>query len=130
MSAEAKQTLKEAASLLERTGWTQGQMARDACDESVNPDAGNACRFCAAGAIWHETGRRDADQYDSAIIAFAEHLRNLGEVDLVDDGCGYLSYTDRCEAAVTRWNDRHDIHRIIVVTQMRAAADRQPAANG
>ncbi len=75
MTAEIKKILVAArAKIADPKHWTQNQYARDANGCMVQPEADNACQWCAAGAIISAVWDGKTDLYDARKIL--EHYAN------------------------------------------------------
>lgn len=91
------EVLERAADLIEPEGkWTQGELARDENGMSVAPYDGEACCWCASGAIMHYGGSAPKDAWDK-----------LGAV---------------IHRMIPNWNDEPARTQSEVVTALRKAA--------
>lgn len=102
----ASTVLSAAADLIDATGWTQGELARNQDGDGVIESSPDAVCFCASGAVWRASDSIADFRRRDAVAGRA--LRALSSmVGVVPD-----------------WNDAPNRTQSEVVTALRQAAEK------
>lgn len=106
MKPTIKDTLLEAADILETMGWTQGSYARDVWGNPRQVFDDTAVQFCALGALSCATRFMNVDE---SIDVLTKYLYKK------------LSWNDS-EISISKWNDQLGRTREDVISTMRDCA--------
>ena len=100
--------LRKGKEILLEKGWCQGEFAKNDAGELVTVVSGDACEFCAQGAIMRaawELGvnyRGDGSSHKATAYGWAEHHLVQG----IEDVTGYSH-------DIAHWNDDSNIDEVI-----------------
>lgn len=103
-----REILIEAKRLIEEKGWTQGVFARDSTGLFIDMTSGDACSYCAGGAICVAGWRANSNRAELALLGTIHpYVAYSAQLALLSAICPPGTYN--ALADIASWND--DPHR-------------------